>query len=54
VKRRFSKRKYGRRAERTGESLREMRAMMVESGGIGEFRKDTQRKEIIRGQKRKW
>jgi hypothetical protein len=31
-----------------------MRAMMIASGGMGEFRKDTQRREIRRGHERKW
>jgi hypothetical protein len=53
-RKRFSKRQYGRTAERRGETEREMRAMMIASGGMGEFRNDTQRKEIRRGPERKW
>jgi hypothetical protein len=30
-----------------------MTAMMIAKGGMGEFRNDTQRREIRRGQKRK-
>jgi hypothetical protein len=31
-----------------------MRPLMRASGGMGEFKNDTQRKEIRRGQERKW
>jgi hypothetical protein len=52
-RKRFSKRQYGMTAERRGERVRETRAMMVASGGMGEFRNNTERKEITRGQERK-
>ncbi|PNF23145.1 hypothetical protein B7P43_G06690 [Cryptotermes secundus] len=45
---------YGRKAERGNDIVREMRAMKIASGGMGEFRNDTHRKEIRRGQERKW
>jgi hypothetical protein len=52
-RKRFSKRQYGRTAERRDERVREMRAMLIASGEIGEFRNNTQRKEIRRGLDRK-
>jgi hypothetical protein len=48
-RKRFSKRQYGRTAERRSEKVREMRAMMIASGGMAEFRNDTERKKIRRG-----
>jgi hypothetical protein len=41
-------------AERRGERVSDMRAIIKASGGMGEFRNDTQRSEIRRGQMRKW
>jgi hypothetical protein len=40
-KKRFSKRQYERIAERRSEKVRELRAMTIASGGMGEFRTDT-------------
>jgi hypothetical protein len=53
-RKRFSKRQYRRTAERRGETVRGMRTIMIASAGIGEFKNDTQRSEIRRGQESKW
>jgi hypothetical protein len=53
-RKRFSKGQYGRPAERRGERVREMRAMTIASGRMGKFRNENQRREIRRGQERKW
>jgi hypothetical protein len=53
-RKRFSKKQYGKTAERRGERIREMRNMMTASAGMVEFRNDTQRRDFGRSQERKW
>jgi hypothetical protein len=45
-RKRFSKRQYGRTAERRGETAREMRTMTIASGGMGDLRNDTQERKL--------